>query len=158
MAIGSETATFTIYNRQLGVTVFSGTIQINIIENIVSVEIDQSNSVGYNAQSGWGHTIYYILSVPGALRGTVTKYQYRLEGESVWHDVMNVYNPASPTTDPQNQTGCPVRFEASAGIGDSQSVVRKYYFKAVNNTHGTNPRITAAKECGNKRVLYRYKD
>jgi hypothetical protein len=139
VAIGSETATFTIYNRQLGVTVFSGTIQINIIENIVSVEIDQSNSVGYNAQSGWGQTIYYILSVPGALRGTVTKYQYRLEGESVWHDVMNVYNPVSPTTDPQNQTGCPVRFEASAGIGDSQSVVRKYYFKAVNNTHGTNP-------------------
>ena len=52
MAIGSETATFTIYNRQLDETVFSGTIQINIIENIVSVEIDQSNSVGYNAQSG----------------------------------------------------------------------------------------------------------
>jgi len=140
IAVGQKAATFTIRNNDLTTDniVLSAIINFEITESIVAYEVS-NRSVGYNQVTGWGETIYYKLTVPGASQNTVQYYMYQIEGETDWHIIDNVYDretPPLPTAPQINQAGCPVLFKAGAAAAGESRVV-KYLFKAISSEYGT---------------------
>lgn len=140
IAVGQKTATFTIINTALGNgTVLSGTINFVITEGVVSYEVYNSRSIGYNQVTGWGESIYFRLTVPSAAANTIQYYMYKIEGQSDWHIVENVFDSETaplPIAPQINQPGCPVLFKAGAAATGESKVV-KYLFKAISSDYGT---------------------
>lgn len=127
-AIGAYTATFTIRNTYLNEVAATPVINLNVLENDILSVIDVYGSLGYNAETGWAHSVTFNLSVTGVKAGGVQKYMYSKDGGASWHDV-----PVAPA----NTLSCPVYFIASAPGSEEVSYSEQYIFKAIHTDYGT---------------------